>query len=81
MARRHLNDREKTMAVKIEDVKEGSVLIADDGFTCLKDGAECVVERQGDELGVKCSHGFHDLEGQVSDDGTEYVGFELKTPQ
>lgn len=61
---------------KIADVKPGTVLIADSGFDCLRNLELCTVKRDAHgELYVDDDQGRHDLEGQLNDDGTHYVGF------
>jgi hypothetical protein len=66
------------------DVQPGDVLIADGGFTCLKNGQRCVVHLDeatakthkwpGSGLYVECKDGKHFIDGQL-DDGVEYIGF------
>ncbi len=54
----------------------GTPLVADDGFTCLTDGAVCPV--QADTEGhfyVKCRAGKHYLDGQLMEDGDSLMGF------
>ena len=61
--------------MKLSEVKPGDVLIADGGFTCIKQGARLVV---ADDLSVSCSHGKHFLDGQIDfDDGDTLVGLTL----
>jgi hypothetical protein len=60
--------------IKLEDLKHGDKLVADDGFTCLKDGEVCPVFGEGTDLFVHCSHGTHYLDGQLQEDGT-IIGF------
>lgn len=61
---------------QIADVHEGTKLIADGGFTCLKAGAAVTVERGADGLFVPCADGKHFIDGQL-DDGDEYIGLYL----
>lgn len=72
--------------MKLGDIKEGDTLIADDGFTCLKEGERLPVYSNGHSLFVYCRGGEERLEaerehqhylgGQVSfDDGETIVGF------
>jgi hypothetical protein len=62
---------------KIETVKPGDTLIADGGFTCLKDGQHCQVKVDADGLYVECTEGRHGLDGQLNEKD-EVVG--LCTP-
>ena len=65
----------RTARVKIIDVKAGDVLIADGGFTCIKEGARLVVKTALGGFCVDCAEGIggHDLSGQI--DGDDYLGF------
>lgn len=73
----------------INGLKQGDVLIADAGFTCLDDGDRCIVEVDPDRVGidalyVQCRGAEDDsaagkterhyLVGQV-DEGDEVIGF------
>lgn len=60
--------------LRLEDVKEGDVLVADGGFTCLKEGERCEVRKDEVGLYVLCQGGKHYLEGQT-DDGVTLIGF------
>lgn len=69
--------------MRLQDVKEGDQVIADGGFTCLKDGAVLTVKTHptigaalgpGHQLYVECDAGGHFLDGQTDDDG-EIIGF------
>ena len=62
--------------MQFADVKYGDKLIADDGFTCIKEGAVLTVKENEDgDLYVQCDHDKHFLDGQIDyDDGT-LVGF------
>ena len=53
----------------------GTMLQADGDFTCLRKGAKREVLELGGELYVDCRDGGHLLAGQLSEDGTHYVGF------
>jgi hypothetical protein len=65
---------------KVADVKPGTVLIADGGFDCLRNLELCTVKMDDrGELYVDDDQGRHDLEGQLNNDGTHYVGFWLST--
>jgi hypothetical protein len=68
------------MTLMLKDLKAGDVLIADDGFTCVKSG-EVILEADEDgELFFKCSGGGHWLNGQVADDGS-IIGLTRKVVQ
>jgi len=68
----------KTFA-KVSEVEEGTVLVADGGFTCLKDGDEREAKKGlGGDLYIDCSAGEHYLVGQLDEGGNEYVGLSLK---
>lgn len=62
--------------MKIQEVKAGMTLIADGGFDCIDEGAQCVVETDGDGLFVKCRCGRHGLDGQVGS-APDYTDDEL----
>lgn len=58
------------------EVRAGTRLRADGGFTCLLEGEVVTVEADGDMLFVPCVNGKHDLDGQRDfDTGETYVGF------
>lgn len=59
---------------RVADTKAGDVLIADGGFSCMKEGTRHVVKALDAGLCIICTHGDHGLVGQLSDDGTHYVG-------
>jgi len=59
---------------QVKDTKAGSILIPDDGFDCLEEAIAVIVKEDRNGLYVPCSEGRHGLDGQLSDDGTEYVG-------
>lgn len=63
------------MAVKAEYVKPGTVLIADDGMSCLHPGTRCFVKADHSGLFVDCTLGRHALETQKDLLGEVYVGF------
>jgi hypothetical protein len=69
-----------TAPVKIAEVGPGTRLVAEPGFTCLHDGQVVTVRSDGGGLYVPCAHGKHRLDGQLSGDGTEYVGLSLAVP-
>jgi len=68
--------RDEAMKANIADVNVGDVLVADGGFTCLREGQECeVIRLETGELAVHCDAGTHTLDGQVdSAKGGELVG-------
>ncbi len=64
----------------LDKIKEGDVLIADGGFTCLQEGEELEVKVNKDgEKFVDCNEGQHFLDGQENEDG-KIVGFLPKGP-
>jgi hypothetical protein len=63
--------------VQVAEVGPGTRLVADAGFTCLTAGAVVEVRINDGALFVPCAHGEHYLDGQLSEDGTEYVGLSL----
>lgn len=62
---------------KVSEVKEGTVLVCDGGFTCVDDGAELIVKKDEKGLYFDCRDAGHYLDGQT-DDGKVYVGLYLK---
>lgn len=64
---------------KLSQVKVGTALIADAGFTCLPNKARRFVEADGNGLlFIPCKSGRHYLEGQFDDaDDPALVGLEL----
>ena len=68
----------KRPRVPINEVKLGTVLFTDDGFTCMDAGRMRTVYRDDHGLFVacRCNGGRHYLDGQETDDG-HYVGFRL----
>lgn len=70
---------DKTMMkpfVKVDEVKEGTVLIPDSGFTCMKaDQPKTVLKKEGTgELYILCREGWHFLDGQKDTESNTYVG-------
>lgn len=61
--------------VKISDVKVGTVLFTDGGFTCMRPNSIATVYGDASGLFVRCDDGDHYLDGQ--EDGEVYVGFRL----
>ena len=69
----------------IVDVRNGTVLIADDGFTCLEAGEELRVHQNVHGLyvycrgvGTVCEIFEHYLDGHLDDLGENYAGFKIK---
>jgi len=60
---------------KLSEVKEGDILIADDGFDCLSEG-EYTVKNGLRGLCIICDYGNHYLDGQ-SENG-ELIGLKKK---
>jgi hypothetical protein len=61
--------------MKYADLKPGDELIADGGFTCLKENQLVkVLSNRNRELVVMCADGEHSLDGQQDDDGN-LIGF------
>lgn len=57
-------------------VHPGDDLLADGCFTCIEAGTAVRVHRdERGELYVGCASGQHGLDGQLSEDGDDYVGF------
>ena len=59
---------------QVSETKVGSILIPDGGFVCLEEAIAVIVREDKNGLYVPCSDGRHGLDGQLSDDGSEYVG-------
>lgn len=58
--------------LKISDVRPGDVLVADGGFTCMRQDTHCVVKAdENGELYVECDEGRHLLSGQLDFDDQE----------
>jgi hypothetical protein len=65
---------------KLSEIKEGDVLIADGGFTCIPEGRDLPVESDPDgKLYFLCQEGRHYLDGQLADDGDTLVGLTRKS--
>lgn len=68
----------------VEDVAAGTVLIADDGFTCVAPGTALVVRCDARGLWVECGDGQHYLDGQtfgipgISTGADFYIGLTLR---
>lgn len=68
----------KQYLIPIAEVKVGDKLVADGGFTCLKEGEVVEVKKDGLGLYVDCTYFHHYLDGQEGHTPeTEgcYVGF------
>ena len=59
---------------QVSETKVGSIVIPDGDFGCMDEAIASVVKEDKDGLYIKCREGRHYLDGQLSDDGTEYVG-------
>lgn len=56
--------------MKIIDVKAGDRLVADGGFTCIRNGQVGTVVRTKDgALAIPCDAGLHCLDGQTDEAG------------
>ncbi len=55
-------------------IKAGDIVQVDGDFTCLNDGETRTVVDDGDGPKIACTDGWHYLDGQLSDDGSHYVG-------
>ena len=69
---------------RVDDVKPGDTLIADDGFDCIQEGTHLIVQKDSEgTLYVPCKggEGRHYLQGQIGgpfgglEPETHYVGF------
>lgn len=60
----------------VAGIKAGDTVIVDAGFTCIKPNTHKFVYIDPDGLYITCGNGKrrHGLDGQLSDDGTAYVG-------
>lgn len=66
--------------VPIAEIGAGTILLPDDGFTCIPGGAPRIVKQDDHGLFVDCCNGQHYLDGQEDDTGTHYVGFRSAPP-
>lgn len=75
---------------KVSEVKAGTKLKTDGGFTCIGEGAVVTVEdtasdenghQPGDRLYFSCAKGKHFLNGQLDDEDQHYVGLYLVEQQ
>lgn len=51
--------------MKLSELSAGDLVLADDGFTCLKAGAYTVQADKDGRLFIPCDEGRHHLDGQV----------------
>lgn len=58
---------------RLSELKRGDVLIADGGFSCLREGEPVAVQEDPSGLFVACKDGQHFLSGQT-DDGDTLIG-------
>lgn len=66
------SDKQGRKYAKLNELKQGSKVIVDDGFPCMKAWSEREVFEEGKELYIKCRSGMHSLEGQL-EFGTEIL--------
>jgi hypothetical protein len=59
-----------------KEVRVGTKLRADGGFSCISKGQVLVVNSHQGDLFVACDHGMHFLDGQCDDRRGGYEGFE-----
>jgi len=60
--------------MKLDDLKQGDVIVADDGFTCMPANRFCLVIEGRNGKYVLCEQGDHYLDGQDDGEGN-LVGF------
>lgn len=58
----------------VKQVKKGTIVETDGDFTCIKKGTNREVKENVFGLYIDCKEGGHQLDGQLSEDGTHYVG-------
>ena len=66
-----------TEYARVDAVSRGDTLIADGGFTCMREGAELLVNEDERGLFVSCDEGKHYIDGQIEDN--LYIGLTKKT--
>lgn len=59
--------------MKLNDIKVGSCVVMDGGFSCMEAGPH-VVHQDEDGLYVVCRNGHHYLYGQEDEEDGELVG-------
>lgn len=73
-----MGDADMTKFAKVTEVKAGTKLITDGGFTCIGEGK--LVEVQQDLTGhffFPCKEGTHYLSGQIDDATDAFIGLVL----
>lgn len=64
--------------MKLNEVKEGDRLVADGGFTCMRDGQVGVVFLMDDgKPALPCDAGCHTLDGQVDEKDGSIIGLAM----
>ena len=61
--------------MRLKDLKAGDVIVADEGFTCVKPGNHLVRADNKGSLFIYCDEGTHYLDGAEAVPGGELVGF------
>jgi len=64
--------------LRVDQAKAGVKVITDGGFTCMREGVIKTIyidPKYGPT--ISCSDITHDLDGQLNDEGTHYVGLYL----
>jgi hypothetical protein len=63
------------VAMRLDQLSAGDMVLADNGFTCLETGSYVVQADEDGRLYIPCSHGKHYIDGQVSfSDENEIIG-------
>jgi len=68
-----------TQYAKTSEVRAGTIVRADSGFTCMSEGLKTVRADEGG-LYIPCSAGRHYLDGQLDrdvQDGEAYIGITM----
>jgi hypothetical protein len=58
----------------VSDATVGLEVQVDGDFTCIRPHARRVIKTHAQGIWIRCTAGKHFLDGQLSDDGTAYVG-------
>jgi hypothetical protein len=66
-------DKDGRKYAYVHEVKKGTVLIADGGFTCMSKGSRYIVDVDEEGPYVQCKYGKHYLDGQVTMENPRYV--------